>query len=608
MRSQIKILTCGNVDDGKSTLIGHMLYSSKLIYTDQEKTLELESKIKNHDGIDYSLLLDGLDEEREQGITIDVAYKYFNTDKKNYIVLDSPGHEEYTRNMAVGASQADLAIILIDSTKGIVEQTKRHINICLLMGIKHFIVTINKMDLTNYSKEVYDKIVKQINDIFKNRFKSLYFIPVSATKGDNVSSKSKNMDWYHGKNLIDYLDQIEINDNKNDKFSMYVQRVCRPNQNFRGFQGNIASGSLKINDEIKCLPSNQFANVKQLFNLDKEVSEVISGQAVTVLLDKEIDISRGCLLTNDENITSVNSVNVTLLWMEDNKLEKGSAYYINIGTKSTLCYVKEIHYKLDINNDEKITTDIVSKNDIVNCDIEFLEKIPVTTFKYNKELGSLILINRVNNYTSACAVINQVINKDNDLFYHETTITNEDRARLLKQSPVTVWFTGLSCSGKSTIANELEKKLVMNGYNSMILDGDNVRLGINNDLGFSLEDRIENIRRVAHISKLINDSGIICLTAFITPLEINREMAKKIVGDKFVLVYVNTSIENCEKRDKKGLYKKARENKIKDFTGVNSLFEEPLSADIIVNNDGNNIDECVEKIYRFIVNKIKERP
>lgn len=604
MKQQIKILTCGSVDDGKSTLIGHMIYDSKLLYTDQAKSLEMDSKIRNNDGVDYSLLLDGLDEEREQKITIDIAYRYFNTNKRNFIILDSPGHEEYTRNMAVGASKADLAILLIDASKGTMIQTKRHIKICLLMGIKHFIVAINKMDLINYDKNIFNKIENEIKPMFENKdINTLEFIPLSATIGDNINSKSKNMSWYKGKPLLKYLETVKIVNEENNSFIMPVQRVCRPNQNFRGFQGTIQSGKIAINEELTCLPSNEKANIKELYSLDKKVEQISCGQAVTITLDKEIDISRGCVLTNDKDIVVTNKLNVTMLWMDDTELKLNTAYYLNIGTMSTLCYIKKINNKIDINNDSLIKTETITKNEIISCELELLERIPVTSFSHNKSLGSLILINRITNNTSACAVINEFEDNNQNLFFYETTINKLQRSENLKQKPITIWFTGLSCSGKSTIANELEKILISQGYHTMLLDGDNIRLGINNDLKFSEEDRIENIRRVANIAKLFNDSGLICITSFISPLEINRKMARDIIRDDFFLVYVNTSIEECEKRDKKGLYEKARKNIIKDFTGVNSPYEEPIDADIVIYND--DATKCAITIFNKIKNKIE---
>lgn len=604
MKEQLKILTCGSVDDGKSTLIGHLLYDSKLLFADQKKALELDSKISNNGIVDYSLLLDGLDEEREQKITIDVAYRYFNTSKRSFIVLDSPGHEEYTRNMAVAASQADLAILLVDATKGVLKQTKRHLKICMMMGIKDYIVVINKMDIVDYNKNVFDVLSDDVRKLFNfYNFSSLKIIPISATVGDNITDLSSNMKWYDSDTLMQYLEMVNVEKQTDSAFIMLVQRVCRPNQNFRGFQGNVDSGNISVGDSIICFPSKEKANVKQLFNLDKPTNVITKGEAVTIVLDKDIDVSRGCVLSSDEKIDVSNNINVTMLWMDEEKLKINNAYYINVGSLSTLCYIRKVNYKINIDTNECVfIIDNINKNDIINCDLEILEKIPVTLFKYNKNLGSLILINRLTNATSSCAIINKVLNNDN-LFYHKATITSEDRKKLLFQEPITIWFTGLSCSGKSTIANELDKMLNQKGYHTMLLDGDNIRMGLNKNLKFSDNDRIENIRRVAEVAKLMNDAGLISIVSFISPLEINRVMAKNIIGDKFFLVYVNTPLDECERRDKKGLYKKARAGEIKNFTGISSQFDIPHNADIIVNNV--NYKDCANKIYKMIEEKIK---
>lgn len=604
MKEQLKILTCGSVDDGKSTLIGHLLYDSKLLYADQKKVLELDSKVTSNGSIDYSLLLDGLDEEREQKITIDVAYRYFNTSRRSFVVLDTPGHEEYTRNMAVGASQADLAILLVDATKGVLKQTKRHLKICMMMGIKDYIVVINKMDLINYDKIKFEIAKEEIISQFSNyKYSTLKIIPISATVGDNITKKSVKMKWYQDDTLMKYLETVNVNKSDSSKFIMPTQRVCRPNQNFRGFQGNVVSGKINVGDTITCFPSKEKANVKQLYNLDKKVNTVSNGEAITIVLDREIDVSRGCVLTNEEKLNNANNINVTMLWMDEEKLKMNTAYYINIGTISTLCYIRKINYKIDIDSNKHISSiENITKNDIINCDLEVLEKIPVTLFDYNKTLGSLILINRITNATSSCAIVNGILNNKN-LFYHNAVVTSEDRKKTLCQEPITIWFTGLSCSGKSTIANELDKLLNKNGYHTMILDGDNIRLGLNKDLKFSNDDRIENIRRIAEVAKLMNDAGLINIVSFISPLEINRIMAKQIIGDKFFLVYVNTSLEECEKRDKKGLYKKARNGEIKDFTGINSPFDIPKNADVVVDNI--DYKECANKIYNAIEKRIK---
>ncbi|MBQ8218987.1 MAG: adenylyl-sulfate kinase [Bacilli bacterium] len=504
--------------------------------------------------------------------------------------------------MAVGASQADLAILLIDVTKGILIQTKRHLKICEMMGIKDYIVVINKMDLINYDKKMYDNIKKETEKIFQKHFyKTLNIIPISATLGDNIKINSDNMKWYKDLPLINYLENIEVNKNETTQFIMPVQRVCRPNQFFRGYQGNVISGSINIGDKLTCLPSKETANVAELFKLDKKVKKVGFNEPITLTLDKEIDISRGCVLTNDDNVFVTNNINVTMLWLDEEILKINTAYYLNIGNVDTLCYIRNINYKINIDTDEKeINFNSVSKNEIIECELEILEKITVTEFEYNKNLGSLILINRITNATSGCAIINKVLDNKN-LFFQNLTVTNEERKKSLCQNPITIWFTGLSSSGKSTIANELDKILNSNGYHTMLLDGDNIRMGLNKDLTFTENDRIENIRRISEVAKLINDAGLICITSFISPLEINREMAREIIKDKFFLVYINTPLEECEKRDKKGLYNKARNGIIKDFTGISSPFEEPINPDLVLNN--NDYKECAKKIY----NSIKER-
>jgi len=567
MKEQLKVLACGSVDDGKSTLLGHLIYDTNTLYSDQITEL-----IKN-DNIDYSLLLDGLDEEREQSITIDVAYRFFNSENRKFIIIDCPGHEEYTRNMAVGASQADLSILLIDATKGLTIQSNRHFEICSMMGIKDYVIAINKMDLVNYNQEEFNKIKKDVEKMIANiSINSLLIIPVCATKGDNVSKRSENMRWYNGESLLNYLENIKIPYEHSKSFILPVQRVVRPNQEFRGFQGNVISGNISKSNEIICLPSKEKNVINTLFNLDKNVAKIEQGQAVTVTLKREVDISRGCIITNDENIIISNKFDAKVLWMDDNCLIANNAYYIKIGNNEVLCYVRKIYSLVTLNDNSCDESLDVRKNVIVNCNLECINSIPLTTFDYNKFLGGFILIDKITNQTCACGTISNIYT-DNNLFYHNNIITKKDRAQLLNQRPLTIWFTGLSGSGKSTIANELEKELVSKGYHTMLLDGDNIRLGINNDLGFSNKDRKENLRRVAHISKLLNDAGIICITSFITPLNSNREDVKSIIGDSFVLVYINTDIEECEKRDKKGLYKKAKKGLIKDFTGVNSLLK-----------------------------------
>ena len=595
----LKFITCGSVDDGKSTLIGHMLYDAKLLFADQKKALELDSKVGSRDGnIDYSLLLDGLMAEREQGITIDVAYRYFTTDNRSFIVADTPGHEEYTRNMAVGASFASLAVILVDASQGVLVQTKRHSRICSLMGIKHFVFAVNKMDLVHYDQQRFQKIEKDIKVLMAEfDYATMKIIPVSATEGDNITKHSMQMPWYEGETLLAYLENVDVSEKENQKgFSMPVQRVCRPNQNFRGFQGQISSGTIAVGDTITVLPSGEKAKVSNILETDKEVSESGKGHAVTIQLDTEIDVSRGCILEKDYNLYTGSMFTASILWMDDTSLVAGRNFWLKIGTQQVPATVMCIKYKTDVNTGAEVYADNIYKNEIAFCEISVGSKIVYDKFVNNRELGSLILIDRITNMTSACGVVVRPLDRGRSLTWHDMDITRELRESQLGQKAVTVWMTGLSGAGKSTLANEVEKRLFAMGKHTMLLDGDNVRMGLNKNLGFEEKDRIENIRRIAEVSKLMNDAGLIVLTSFISPFRQDRRNAKDIIGERFVEVYVSTPIEECERRDVKGLYKEARAGKIANFTGISSPYEEPENPDIVVDTSGHTIEECVDII------------
>ena len=603
MDNILKFITCGSVDDGKSTLIGHMLYDAKLLFADQEKALLLKSKFGSNDGrIDFSLLLDGLMDEREQGITIDVAYRYFSTNNRSFIVADTPGHEEYTRNMAVGASFADLAIILVDASKGLSTQTKRHVRICSFMGIKHFVLAVNKMDLIDFDKSRYDEIKEEFMQMTCNiDAESIQIIPVSATNGDNITKKSINTHWYNGLTLLQYLETIDVQKvPKENNFNMPVQRVSRPNHTFRGFQGQIESGSIKVGEEVSILPSNEKANVKSILVTDKKMNTAIAGQPVTIQLDREVDISRGCVLTTSNNIHVSNMFTATVLWMDDKNLVPGKGFLIKIGTKITPCTVMNIRHKIDINSGEHIPTDIIIKNELLECDIFSSEKVVCDTFENNKALGGLILIDRVTNSTSGCGIIKHALNKSTNISLQNIDITKEIRSQQKGQKPLTLWFTGLSGSGKSTLANAVEKRLVSLGYHTMLLDGDNVRLGLNKDLGFKENERTENIRRIAEVSKLINQAGIISLVACISPFESDRNNAKEIIGSEFIEIYLSTPLEHCIEQDVKGLYKKALNGEIPNFTGISSTYDIPNSPNIKLDTSKCTIEEATSYILENI--------
>jgi bifunctional enzyme CysN/CysC len=606
MNDLLKFITCGSVDDGKSTLIGHLLYDAKLLFSDQERALELESKVGSNDGdIDYSLLLDGLMAEREQGITIDVAYRYFTTSKRSFIVADTPGHEQYTRNMAVGASFADLAVILVDASQGVLIQTKRHARICALMGIKHFVLAINKMDLIGYDEHRFNAIKEEfLSEVASLELASISIVPVSATAGDNIVNRSDNTLWYKGETLLEYLENINVNiESKQDVFFMPVQRVSRPHHKFRGFQGQIESGKISVGDQIVSYPSEETACVKSIFIGKEDCDVAVAGQPVSLQLDTEIDVSRGCVLAKDINIEVANMFTAEILWMDDSELVPGRNYLLKLGTKVIPATIMKIKHKIDINSGKHISADKLLKNELAVCDLSLSENIVFDSFIKSKGLGSFILIDRITNMTSACGVIAHSLRRSTNVVWQDTDVTREIRAKQKQQKPTTIWFTGLSGSGKSTLANELEKRLVAMGKHTMLLDGDNVRHGLNKNLGFKPADRVENIRRIAEVAKLMNDAGIIVITSFISPYEEDRQNAKDIIGENcFVQIYVSTSVEECEKRDVKGLYKKARAGDIPNFTGVSAPYETPNNPFISLDTEIYTVDEAVDLIAKKITN------
>ncbi len=604
MDGLLKFITCGSVDDGKSTLIGHMLYDAKLLFADQERALELDSRIGSRGGeLDYSLLLDGLMAEREQGITIDVAYRYFATERRSFIVADTPGHEEYTRNMAVGASFADLAVILVDASRGILVQTRRHARICALMGIPYFCFAVNKMDLLHYSEQEYKKIEKEIKKLAVDlELLNLTVIPVSATEGDNVTKRSENMSWYQGPTLLAYLETVNVEAGTEEEgFVMPVQRVCRPDRTFRGFQGQIVSGKLSVGQQITVLPSGEKAEVMSILRTDQNVKTAGKGHPVTVQLNREIDVSRGCVFADGTDLKVSNMFTASVLWMDDAELVQGKNFLIRVGTRILPATVMRIKYRVSIHSGERLEASRLHKNEIAVCDIVTAEEVVYDSFAKHKELGCFILIDRVTNMTSACGVIRHSLRRSENIVWQKLDITREIRAAKMNQKPVTLWFTGLSGSGKSALANEIEKILNVSGHYTMLLDGDNVRMGLNSNLGFEEPDRIENIRRIAEVAKLMNDAGLIVLTSFISPFKSDRERARRIIGEgNFVEIYVSTPLEECEKRDVKGLYKKARNGEIPNFTGISSPYEVPDHAEICIDTSTLPLDEAVKYVFEEI--------
>ena len=605
MKGLLKFVVCGSVDDGKSTLIGHMLYDAKLIYADQKRALELDSRLGSVRGeLDYSLLLDGLMAEREQGITIDVAYRYFSTKYRSFIVADAPGHEEYTRNMAVGAAFADLAVILVDVTQGILPQTRRHAKICSLMGIHSFVFAVNKMDLVHYEKTAYRRIEKEIKKLAIDMdIASMVAIPVSATAGDNITSISNNMLWYadsEGGALLPYLETVDVDRGRDgDGFLLPIQRVSRPHSSFRGFQGEVAAGRISLGDEIIVLPSREKAAVSRILVAGEEREEAREGQSISLCLSREVDVSRGCVLVQHKELEVGSMFVADILWMDEEHLTAGRQFWCKIGTKTTPATVLRIKYRLDVQTGKRLAANNLEKNGIGACEISLSEKTVFSTFEENHTLGGFILIDRISYNTAACGMIRHDLRREHNLTWQMTDINREIRAKDLGQQPKTLWFTGLSGSGKSTLANGLEKALRSRGLHTMILDGDNVRMGLNRNLGFTEQDRVENIRRIAEVAKLMNDAGLIVLTAVISPYLADRQQAREIIGESdFIEIYVKTSLEICESRDVKGLYKKARQGFIPNFTGVSAPYEPPLKPEIVIDTEGRRLEESVAELLK----------
>ena len=615
----LRFLTCGSVDDGKSTLIGRLLYDSHMIYEDQLEKITKDSKIYGTTGDDFdpALLTDGLKAEREQGITIDVAYRYFSTDKRKFIIADCPGHEQYTRNMATGASTCNLAVILIDARHGVITQTRRHSFICSLLGIKHVIVAINKMDLVDWSENKFDEIKNDFNNtVARLNFSDIHFIPLSALKGDNVVNRSKSMDWYNGPTFLSHLENVNISADRNlIDMRFPVQHVLRPDLNFRGFSGTVASGVIRKGDKVACLPSGQHSEVKEIYGVDGVQEEAFSQQSITLTLHDEIDVSRGNILVPINNIPKIgNEFEAMIVWMHEEFAEAGKNYVFKHTTNIVPGSISNIRYKVDVNSmkRDKNKTDInlkINLNEIARCHITLHRSIAFDSYTRNRSTGAFIIIDRLTNITVGAgmivdrAVSKSLKNNEKNIKKEKGLVSSEKRSELFNQKPVTIWLTGLSGSGKTTIAMLLEKKLMDIGNRSYVLDGDNLRFGINKDLGFSSADRKENIRRVSEISSLMNQAGLIVITSFISPYKKDRDMAKNVIGDNnFLEVYIDTPISECEKRDPKGLYKKVRSGELKNFTGVDDLYEEPENPVIVIPT----LDYQPEEATDLIINYLKK--
>ena len=606
-KSLLRFITCGSVDDGKSTLIGRMLYESHMLFDDQLSSLKADSKKVGTQGeeIDFALLVDGLAAEREQGITIDVAYRFFSTDKRKYIVADTPGHEEYTRNMATGASTADVAIILVDAEQGVLTQTRRHSFIVSMVGVKKVLLAINKLDLVNYSEEIYDKIVSDYQDFAQTALDidSITSIPISALIGDNVVKKSENTPWYNGQTIMEYLETVEISNQKIlQSFRMPVQWVNRPNSNFRGFSGLISSGEINSGDKIRILPGGQTSTIKSIVTWGGNLTTAKAGQSVTIILDDEIDVSRGDVITTSEDPCSeADQFQARILWMNENPMMPGRQYLLKSNSQSAMLTLGRLKHRIDVNTLDHLPAKTLELNEIGVCNISLDKRIAFDSYDKNQTMGGFIVIDRLSNNTVGMGLIDFSLRRSENIHWQKMDVSQESRAEQKSQVPKIIWFTGLSGSGKSSIANILEKKLQSLGRHTITLDGDNIRHGINRDLGFTDADRVENIRRVGEVAKLMLNGGLICITSFISPFESERKMVRSLVSEnEFIEVFVDTPLSVCEQRDVKGLYAKARSGEIPNFTGISSPFEKPINPEIRIDTLNISAEEAADQIIEFL--------
>ncbi|KQN96510.1 MULTISPECIES: sulfate adenylyltransferase subunit CysN [Stenotrophomonas] len=601
----LRFITCGSVDDGKSTLIGRLLYESKRLFDDQLAALEADSRRHGTQGerIDYALLLDGLAAEREQGITIDVAYRYFDTDRRKYIVADCPGHEQYTRNMATGASTADLAVVLVDARKGLLQQTRRHSYIISLLGIGQVVLAVNKMDLVDYDQAVFERIAGEYRTLAAQLgIANVQAIPLSALEGQNLSARSALMPWYAGPSLLEHLDTVAISGHDADSgLRLPVQWVNRPNQDFRGFAGTIAAGRVSAGDAVVVLPSARRSTVREVLGPDGPLDAAAAGQAVTLTLADEIDVSRGDVIAAAGDPPEVaDQFAAHVLWMDDAALLPGRPYWLQIGSRTVAASISEIKHRIDVNTQDKLAAKRLELNEVGYCNLSLDEPIAFEPYARNRALGGFILIDRQSNATVAAGTLDFALRRAGNVHWQHLDVDKAARARIKGQTPKVLWFTGLSGAGKSTIANQVEKRLHARGCHTFLLDGDNVRHGLNRDLGFTDEDRVENIRRVAEVAKLMVDAGLVVLVSFISPFRAERQMARERFAEgEFVEIFVDVPLEVAESRDVKGLYRKARAGQIPNFTGIDSPYERPEAPELHLYADGEALDAMADQVVRL---------
>ena len=606
-KSLLRFITCGSVDDGKSTLIGRLLYDSKMIFDDQLAALESDSRRVGTQGenIDFALLVDGLAAEREQGITIDVAYRFFSTEKRKFIVADTPGHEQYTRNMVTGASTADLAVILIDARKGVLTQTRRHSYLAHLLGIRNLVLAVNKMDLVDWSKDRFDEIVADYAAFGRELgIGGFLAIPISGLNGDNIASKSEATPWYSGPSLIEHLETVELDESRLQaaSFRLPVQWVNRPNLDFRGFCGEIASGVVRPGDRVRIARSGRDSRVKDVWLADQRLELGVAGQSVTVTLEDEIDCSRGDIIAAADDPPEVaDQFETTLVWMHEDHLLPGRSYLLKIGARTVTATVTEIKHRVDVNSLEHLAAKELELNAIAVCNVSTDQPLAFDPYETNPGTGGFILIDRMSNATVGAGMIHFALRRAHNIHWQALDIDRQARAGLKGQKPAVLWFTGLSGAGKSTIANLVEKRLLSEGRHTYLLDGDNVRHGLNKDLGFTEADRVENIRRVAEVARLMADAGLIVLVSFISPFRAERRMAREMMAEgEFLEVFIDTPLAEAEARDVKGLYKKARAGQLKNFTGIDSPYEAPENAEIRVDTTELSPEEASDLIVQAL--------
>ncbi|MBB5410259.1 MULTISPECIES: sulfate adenylyltransferase subunit CysN [unclassified Paraburkholderia] len=603
-KSLLRFITCGSVDDGKSTLIGRLLYESRMLFEDQLAALEADSKKVGTRGgeIDYALLLDGLAAEREQGITIDVAYRFFSTDRRKFIVADTPGHEQYTRNMITGASTADLAIILVDARKGILQQTRRHSYLVSLIGIRNVVLAVNKMDLVEYSRERFDEISREYCEFARKiGIPGVTAMPISGVNGDNVVERSTKTSWYEGPSLMRHLETVEIDEThlQAQPFRFPVQWVNRPNLDFRGFAGTIASGVVRVGQRIQVQPSGRESTVARIVTADGDLDEAFAEQSVTLLLADEVDVCRGDLISTADSPAQVaDQFEATLVWMSDQPMLRGRSYLLKIGTRTVTATILPLKYKLNVDTLDRVASETLALNEIGVAELEFDRAIAFDPYEQNHETGGFIVIDRMTNSTVGAGMLRFALRRANNIRWQTLEVDKRARRVLNGHQSGVVWLTGLSGAGKSTIANLLEKRLHAMGKRTYLLDGDNVRHGLNKDLGFTAEDRVENIRRIAEVAKLMADAGVIVITAFISPFRAERALARELMEEgEFIEVFIDTPLEVAEERDPKGLYKKARSGELKNFTGIDSPYEMPQNPEIHINTLTVSPEMAVEVIF-----------